>query len=220
MKMKNKKVSIALSLILVLALAQGVLAYRHYDDCPYGYDHYWNGRYDRWHYGDCDPGYYCDRYNYDKYDFDRYNYYNRGIPNTGISYSVNQGPPINGTQDNKVNGVTNNNSSNGMISLHGGNVVTAPNPQCLYQTDVALGSFFKTNNKWYFKYTNGALATNVWININSKWFYFDPNAIMAEGVYVINGTTYFFNEDGSMVVGSVILDGITHYFDSSGAMVY
>ena len=82
------------------------------------------------------------------------------------------------------------------------------------------GRWMKANNRWRYVFANGAYATNTWLNLSNKWYFFDTSSYMVTGWLNDKGKTYFLGADGAMVTGAVIIDGINHFFDSTGAMVY
>lgn len=100
----------------------------------------------------------------------------------------------------------------GTVIVPGTNPPVTPN--------AVIGQWQMINNMWYFRYNNGQFASNTWLNLNGKWYFFNVNCTMATGWLDYNGKRYFLNPDGSMVTGTVIFDGITHFFDANGAMVY
>lgn len=164
---------------------------RCYDDCYWHDDRRW-----------CDDRYY-------RYDDRRYS--------RDVSYAVNQGPPYSASSGN----TTNYPVESSVPNLQVGSSNQTPAPQVLYvNASAPQGNFVVDGGSWYFRYTTGINATNTWIQVLGKWYFFDMSGKMLTGLQNINNKTYFFNNDGSMYVGVLTLNGMSHFFDASGAMLY
>ena len=64
---------------------------------------------------------------------------------------------------------------------------------------------------------NGKYVKNDWVNINSKWYYFDDAGIMySNSKCNINGKYYFFDQNGVMASNGWIQSGNSWYYATSG----
>lgn len=83
------------------------------------------------------------------------------------------------------------------------------------------GTWEKTNNKWWFKYTNKTGYSIGWQKNDKKWYYFDKEGYMQTGwVKPSDGEWYYLNKSGKMHIGWLeISDGKWYYLRKSGQMV-
>jgi glucan-binding YG repeat protein len=81
------------------------------------------------------------------------------------------------------------------------------------------GQWQQTESGWSFKKPNGDLYQNTWIYVNGKWYWIEPDGIMAQGWKELNGKKYYLMPAmGEMLVGW-ILDGQNWYYtDGNGVM--
>lgn len=81
------------------------------------------------------------------------------------------------------------------------------------------------NDKYWFNKTKtdslpeGAMYKNMWLSLNSKYYYLDSDGKMVTGTKVIDGKTYTFDENGIMLSGWIQNGDNWYYYNSSGVMV-
>ncbi len=92
-------------------------------------------------------------------------------------------------------------------------------------TDETVG-WFKDGSLWRYRYPSGELASNIWENLDGRWYYFNENSTMVTGWQSIGGHQYFFYDSGEMAVGWVRPGDVWYYFrpqeedgSPSGSMV-
>ena len=76
---------------------------------------------------------------------------------------------------------------------------------------------------WYFAKpdNSGALATDEFVQIDGKWYYFDENQILEDnGQFEYNGDTYYAGKDGALVTGWVqdAADQPWYHYADNGTM--
>jgi D-alanyl-D-alanine carboxypeptidase len=74
---------------------------------------------------------------------------------------------------------------------------------------------------WFYIAQDGKKASNKWMKLNGKSYWFDSNGTMATGWRAFtNGSWYYFKEDGSMAVNKwVKSEGKWFYLGGDGAML-
>jgi lysophospholipase L1-like esterase len=99
-------------------------------------------------------------------------------------------------------------------------------------------TWVKTNGKWYYFNSSGAMATGWtkvsgtwycmnssgvmqtgWKNSNGKWYYLNSSGAMATGWTKISGKWYYMNSTGIMQTGWKKISGKWYYFEPSGKMI-
>ena len=103
----------------------------------------------------------------------------------------------------------------GLNNLNGGTYLSDSN-------GVMLTGLQKINGySWYWFMPDGRMATNSWVTLNGRKYYYEANGRRAAGERKINGKWYLFKSDGKMSTGFNSPDGRkTCYYDSNGQMVY
>ena len=81
----------------------------------------------------------------------------------------------------------------------------------------AGGSWKLTDGKYFYYYSDGTPAKNVWLEISSVWYYFGTDGIMATGWLKDNGNYFYLDPaTGAMVTGWKEIDGTWYYFNTIG----
>ncbi len=61
--------------------------------------------------------------------------------------------------------------------------------------------WFQEGNVWGYRYPNGSVFKDGWMNLNGLWYYFDANGAMLTGWQQIGGEYYYLHSDGQMGLG-------------------
>ena len=83
---------------------------------------------------------------------------------------------------------------------------------------VTGGSWIKSNNRWWYKHTDGYYTKNDWEKIDGKWYYFEKSGWMLTGWQKVDGSWYYMNSAGAMLTGWQKIDGSWYYMNSAGRM--
>ena len=75
-----------------------------------------------------------------------------------------------------------------------------------------------SENRWWYRHSDGSYTTSDWEQINGRWYYFDTSGWMKTGWILLNGARYYLEASGAMATGWRLLDGIWYYLNASGAM--
>lgn len=82
------------------------------------------------------------------------------------------------------------------------------------------GSWKQTADGWQFQKADGTLYSNTWIYVNGKWYWLEPDGIMAAGWKALNGRKYYLMPSTGEMVTGWIADGQNWYYaGSDGAIV-
>lgn len=84
--------------------------------------------------------------------------------------------------------------------------------------DTSGGAWYSQGNVWKWKYSNGSFATNKWVSINGKWYYFGAGGSMQTGWIKTGGKWYYLTRSGAMATGWIKDGGKWYYLTGSGAM--
>ena len=79
------------------------------------------------------------------------------------------------------------------------------------------GSWEQKNGNWYYRYSDGSLATG-WLSTGGSWYYLRSDGVMLTGWVNDRGTWYYLDASGAMASGWVKLGSSWYYLASSGAM--
>uniref|UniRef100_UPI0006D1B6A8 hypothetical protein n=1 Tax=Clostridium sp. NkU-1 TaxID=1095009 RepID=UPI0006D1B6A8 len=98
---------------------------------------------------------------------------------------------------------------------------------------------------WYYRYADGTVQANSWMELDNVWYRFDQEGKMVTGWFILDSDIYYMNSKGAMVTGWnkidntwyyfypdngyeapmgaaatnwQVIDGYYHYFNSQGAM--
>jgi len=88
-------------------------------------------------------------------------------------------------------------------------------------TTSTAGAWTETNNKWWYKHTDGTYSKSAWEKIDGKWYYFDSEGYMAYDWKEDGNNWYLLGhaDDGAMKTGWNKTGGKWYYFDlTTGAM--
>ncbi len=83
---------------------------------------------------------------------------------------------------------------------------------------VVLGSWQKSNNRWWFKHYNGSYPKATWLRVPSAWYHFDADGWMQTGWLRDGKTWYYLDKSGAMTTDWKKVDGAWYHFDDNGAM--
>ena len=75
-----------------------------------------------------------------------------------------------------------------------------------------------SENRWWYRHSDGSYTTSDWEQINGRWYYFDTSGWMKTGWILLNGARYYLEASGAMATGWTLLDGTWYYLNASGAM--
>lgn len=70
---------------------------------------------------------------------------------------------------------------------------------------------------WWYQHSDGSYATNQWLLINQKWYFFDHTGYMKTGWILWNNIWYYCDASGAMWENTRTPDG--YWVDASGAWV-
>ena len=86
--------------------------------------------------------------------------------------------------------------------------------------DEGSGNWEFKNSKWYFRLTNGDLASNCWVFYNNDWYALDEEGKMIEGWCKIENSWYYFipNHGAAAYPGWRLIDNGWFYFRSDNSM--
>lgn len=81
------------------------------------------------------------------------------------------------------------------------------------------GEWKQTAEGWQFLNTDGSPYSNIWIYVKGKWYWLDPNGMMALGWRELNGKRYYFMPaTGEMAIGW-INDGLNWYYTGANGVM-
>ena len=79
---------------------------------------------------------------------------------------------------------------------------------------MAIQSWVKYDDNWYWVNAQGAMVTDSWVPITNEWYYVGQDGkMLANTWFVYNNHTYYFTESGAAARGWVEIEGQWHYFD-------
>ena len=86
------------------------------------------------------------------------------------------------------------------------------------RAEAADGTWKHDKNGWWYAYSGGGYATDVWMKENGSWYHFDSEGYMQTGWQNLGGKWYFFRKSGAMHTGWKKYNGKWYYFTANGAM--
>ncbi|MBB3171248.1 serine hydrolase [Parvibacter caecicola] len=98
------------------------------------------------------------------------------------------------------------------------NFSAAPNPEPAAVPERAVPGLSAYGSSYHYGKSDGSYATNEWVSVGGKRYYFDANGRAAKWETWIDGSLYYFNGKCQMVTGWVTwkADGTKSYFGSDG----
>ena len=78
--------------------------------------------------------------------------------------------------------------------------------------------WIQSDNKWWYRHSDGSYTTNDFEVIGNQRYYFDSNGYMVTGWKCIYGQWYFFDSNGFYQTGERFINGEYYYFNSQGIM--
>lgn len=79
-----------------------------------------------------------------------------------------------------------------------------------------IHGWIKKNDNTYYILDDGSYAKSNFFQLNTQWYYFDADGIMATGLKSINGINYFFSYDGGLKTGLRFINNKPYYFELDG----
>ena len=80
------------------------------------------------------------------------------------------------------------------------------------------GSWIQSNDRWWYKHSDGSYTKNGWEKINETWYYFDSEGWMKTGWFNEYGNWYYLDDSGAMKTGWCLISGSWYYLNTSGVM--
>lgn len=105
-----------------------------------------------------------------------------------------------------------NNSSSSSSSSTSTSTVTETKKQI-------SGNWLVSNNRWWYRHSDGSYTTSDFETINGQVYYFDSEGYMVTGWQKVNGTWYYFTSSGARYSGWAYLWNTWYYMDADGKML-
>ena len=86
------------------------------------------------------------------------------------------------------------------------------------RAEAASGKWKHDSKGYWYAFSDGSYAKNIWLNIGGKRYYFNAKGYRVTGWKTISKKKYYFNAKGVMQTGLKKISGKTYYFNAKGVM--